>query len=100
MCHATLIALLAASTALAASFHRSDVRVLVHDSEGNAASPAIQRVLAVAGDRIRVDTRAARVNGRTVPGVSKPLLKVCGTWDQIVPEGHYFVAGEETSSHS
>ena len=95
-----VIPFLVASIASAASSYQKGDTVQVHGADGKPASPHIQRVLAVPGDRIRFDTSAARVNGRTIEGVSKRLLKVCGTWDQAVPAGHYFVAGEETRGHS
>jgi hypothetical protein len=35
------------------------------------------------------------VNGLAVQGVSAELLKaVAEPWDQLIPEGHYFVVGE------
>ena len=48
-----------------------------------------------AGDRVHVDKSSITVNGVSVQGVSAELLQgVSEVWDQLVPEGHYFVVGE------
>ena len=95
------VALLTATAAFGAvPPHRNGDRVVVHGADGKPASPAIQRVVAGPGDQIRVGSAGALVNGRKVEAVSKALLKVCGTWDQTVPDGHYFLMGEERQGES
>jgi hypothetical protein len=95
------LALLTATLAFGAAvaYQRGD-RVRVHGVDGKPASPAVQRVIAVPRDQIQVGSAGARVNGRKVDAMSKALLKVCGTWDQTVPAGHYVVAGEEVRNES
>jgi hypothetical protein len=53
------------------------------------------RIVAVAGDRVHIDRTSLTVNGVAVEGVSAGLLRaVTEPWDQLIPEGHYFVVGE------
>ena len=72
---------------------RGDVVRLVAQDNGDRLPDS--RIIAIAGDRVHVDKTSITVNGVTVQGVSAELLKaVSETWDQLVPEGHYFVIGE------
>ena len=68
--------------------------VRLTDQEKGARFPD-SRVVAVPGDRVRIDRSGVAVNGLVVSGVSRELLQtVAETWDQLVPEAHYFVIGE------
>ena len=61
---------------------------------GDSVLPDV-RIIAVPGDRLQADKRGIRVNEQTVEGVSKQLLEQIGeSWDQVVPNGHYFVIAE------
>lgn len=53
------------------------------------------RIIAVAGDRVHIDRTSLTVKGVTEEGVSSEFLKsVSEPWDQLIPDGHYFVIGE------
>jgi hypothetical protein len=58
------------------------------------------RVVAIAGDRVHIDRSSLTVNGVAVQGVSRELLQtVSEPWDQLVPDGHYFVVGERGTTN-
>ena len=72
---------------------RGDTVRLVAQENGDPFPDS--RIIAVAGDRIHIDKSSITVNGEAVQGVSMELLQtVAEAWDQLVPEGHYFVVGE------
>jgi len=72
---------------------RGDIVRLVAQDNGDRLPDS--RIIAVAGDRVHVDKSSITVNGVSVQGVSAELLQgVSEVWDQLVPEGHYFVVGE------
>src|SRR5262249_25582587 len=72
---------------------RGDVVRLVAQDNGDRLPDS--RIIAIAGDRVHVDKSSITVNGVAVQGVSAELLQgVSQVWDQLVPEGHYFVVGE------
>ncbi|HEY2432418.1 MAG TPA: S26 family signal peptidase [Vicinamibacterales bacterium] len=53
------------------------------------------RIIAIAGDRVHIDKSSITVNDVAVQGASAELLQtVTEAWDQLVPQGHYFVVGE------
>jgi len=77
---------------------RGDVVRLV--AQDNGAPLPDSRIIALAGDRIHVDRSSITVNGVAVQGVSAELLqRVSEAWDQLVPEGHYFVVGESGTAN-
>ena len=91
------IACLGAATlqAQSAIYSRGD-QVRVQAASGEPASPPVQRVVAVAGDRIRVEKSALYVNDKLVEGLSPELVATIASWEpQVVPAGHYFLMGEE-----
>jgi hypothetical protein len=72
---------------------RGDVVRLVAQDNGDRLPDS--RIIAIARDRVHVDRFSITVNGVAVQGVSAELLQgVSEVWDQLVPEGHYFVVGE------
>jgi signal peptidase I len=80
-------------------YNRGD-EVRVQTADSRPASPPVQRVIAVPGDQIKIDSKALAVNGRIVTDVSPKLLSVCDSWDQSVPAGHYLLVGEEIRGSS
>lgn len=80
--------------------HAQEVRYVRGDTVRLAAQESGEprpdsRIVAIAGDRVHIDTSSLTVNGLAVQGVSAELLRtVSEPWDQLVPEGHYFVVGE------
>ena len=91
------IACLGAATlqAQSATYSRGD-QVRVQAASGELASPPVQRVVAVAGDRFRVEKSALYVNDKLVEGLSPELVATIGGWEpQVVPAGHYLLMGEE-----
>jgi hypothetical protein len=97
----TSVAVLGAVSALAepVEYKRGD-EVRVQTVEGQPASPPVQRVIGVPGDRVRLDTSGASINGQAISGVSPQLLLACGKWDDKVPPSHYFLIGEELTGTS
>ena len=72
---------------------RGDTVRLVAQENGEPRPDS--RIIAIAGDRVHIDKSSLIVNGLAVQGVSADLLKtVVEPWDQLIPEGHYFVVGE------
>jgi signal peptidase I len=77
----------------APQFMRGDTVRLVAQENGDPLPDS--RIVAIAGDRVQIDRSSLTVNGVAVQGVSTELLQtVAEPWDQLVPEGHYFVIGE------
>jgi signal peptidase I len=99
----TCVAVLSAIAlqAQAPVYNRGD-EVRVQTSDGKPASPTIQRVIAVPGDRLKIDKTRASVNEQAIADadLSPKLLTTCGKWTETVPVGHYFLAGEEVKAHS
>jgi hypothetical protein len=75
--------------------YRRGEQVRIQSSDGKPASPSIQRIVAIPGDRLRADKTGVYVNDEAVAGISPELLGVIGKWEQSVPVGHYFVVGEK-----
>src|SRR5688572_32537819 len=85
----------AAVQAQAANYKRGD-EVRVQSAAGQPASPPVQRVVAIPGDRVRVERTALYVNDKVVKGLSPELVATVGRWEpQAVPAGHYLVMGED-----
>jgi len=86
--------------AQSASYHRGD-QVRVQSAAGEAASPSVQRVVAIPGDRVRVEKTALYVNDKLVDGLSRELVATIEHWEpQLVPAGHYLLMGEEKHNNS
>ena len=84
--------------AQAAEYVRGDMVRLVAQENGNPLPDS--RVVAVPGDRVRIDRSSLTVNGLAVPAISRELLQtVSEPWDQLVPQGHYFVVGERGTTN-
>ena len=94
-------AVLGATSALAAAqeYKRGD-EVRVHTADGQPAAPPVQRVIALPGDQVKIDGKSLAVNDRAITDISPKLLLACGSWDKIVPAGHYFLVGEQIEGGS
>ena len=91
------LACLGAVTAYASdvTYDRGD-QVKVQLATGEPASPPVQRIVAVAGDRIRVSNSTVYVNDHAVEGLSRELVATVAEWEpQVIPAGHYLVMGEQ-----
>ena len=76
-----------------APYARGETVRLAGQQNGNPLPDS--RIFAIAGDRVHIDSSSFTVNGVAAQGVSPELLKTVATaWDQVVPQGHYFVIGE------
>ena len=75
-------------------FQRGD-QVSVQNADGAAAEPSVQIVIALAGDRLRVDQSGVFVNDQRVTTLSPHLVEVLPKETSTIPAGHIFVAGEE-----
>lgn len=66
------------------------------------ANIPVVRIVAVAGDQVRIDDSGVYVNDAPVTWISPELLsKLTKPWEpEIIPVGHYFVAGEERTAVS
>lgn len=72
---------------------RGDIVRLTAQANGDPYPDS--RIIAVAGDRVHIDRSSLTVNGVAVGGVSLEFLKaVSEPWDQVIPDGHYFLIGE------
>src|SRR5262245_42351415 len=50
------------------------------------------RILAVSGDRVRIENSVLYLNGVAVQGISPELLRIDSPWEpEIIPPGQYFV---------
>jgi hypothetical protein len=94
------VVLIAASPWAAAQDYRRGDEVRVQTPDGQPAAPPVQKVVAVPGDQVTIDGKRIVVNSRTVTDVSTELLSVCGSWSKAVPEGHYFLVGEQINGAS
>ena len=75
-----------------ARYVRGDTVRLVAQENGDPFPDS--RIVAIAGDRVHIDKSSLTVNGLAVQGGSGVMQTVVEPWDQLVPEGHYFVVGE------
>jgi signal peptidase I len=94
------IVLGAAAADASAQGYRRGQEVSVKTADGQPAAPAVQRIIATPGDRIRIDGKTIAVNDRALTDVSPNVLLTCGAWDQVVPTGHYFLVGEQVENAS
>lgn len=93
------VILVQATHAQGTTYGRGDTVRLVAQENGEPLPDS--RIIAIAGDRVRIDKSAITVNGEAVEGVSAELLQtVANPWEQLVPEGHYFVVGESGTRNS
>lgn len=84
--------------AQAPQYVRGDMVRLVAQENGDPLPDS--RVVAVAGDRVRINRSSLTVNGVAAVGISRELLQtVSEPWDQLVPQGHYFVVGERGTTN-
>jgi signal peptidase I len=76
-----------------AAYTRGDIVRLSASDDGTLVPDA--KVFAIAGDKIRLDRTSVFVNDIPVNLPSEFLAGLPETmWEQIVPEGHYFVAAD------
>ena len=92
--------LTASTRAQSGTYSRGDMVTLTPAADGTR--PPDSRVLALAGDRLQVGRAGIVVNGVPVADLSREFLADLANdhWDQTVPPGHYFVAGEQRSESS
>jgi hypothetical protein len=89
------------ASAQAPGFQRDDVVVAYrqNDSAGPKIRSIALRVVGVPTDRLRVDNAGLYVNDIPVGGFSRDFLSRVARRPelvpQVVPEGHYFVMGEQ-----
>jgi hypothetical protein len=84
--------------AQAPRYGRGDTLRLVAQENGDPYPDS--RVVAIAGDHVHLDRSSLTVDRVPVQGVSRGLLQtVSEPWDQLVPEGHYFVVGERGTTN-
>ena len=74
-------------------FQRGE-RVLVHQDDGTVAEPSIQTVIALAGDRLRIDRTGVYVNDHKVTTLPSRVVEILPPENETIPTGHIFVAGE------
>jgi Signal peptidase, peptidase S26 len=72
------------------AYQRGDV-VRVH----NVSKPAAFKVVGIPADRIRADETGVYVNDVAVTGFSREFLTRFKREPTLVPNGHYFVLGEQ-----
>lgn len=73
-------------------YQRGDVVRVKSEAESRMVT-----VVALPGDRVRIDDTGVYVNGALVTWISPELLaRLAKPWDpEIIPVDHYFVAGEQ-----
>jgi hypothetical protein len=86
-------------SAQAAVFQRGE-QVLVHHDDGTLASPPRQTVVALAGDRLRIDHTGVYVNDRKVTTLPSRVVEILPPENETIPAGHIFVAGEGGEGNS
>jgi signal peptidase I len=88
----------AAMRAQPETLSRGDLVVLTADADG--MRPPDSRVVAVAGDGLRVSNGGIVVNGEPVSGFSPEFLAGLpdDPWEETVPPGHYFVAADQRTA--
>ena len=94
-----IVVLSAFVQAQSAQYAKDDVvRVKVQDS--GEPTPDC-RIIAVAGDHIRLKKSGVFVNDQIVRDVSETMLNVltATSWPQVIPAGHYVVIGERKSAN-
>jgi hypothetical protein len=102
------LAVIASATIHAQSqtFQRGDqVRVKAPTAPSDPqATPLLLKVVAVPKERIRLDDSAVHVNDVVVTGFTQDFLArvahTPGRTPQTVPEGHYFVMGEQRANQN
>jgi signal peptidase I len=85
---------LSASAQIVQSYNRGDtVRIQARDEMKPSPNP---RIVALAGDRIRIDTSGVFVNEMPVTWVSRDFIAIYGERpvDRVVAEGHYVVIAD------
>ena len=101
---AVIVLLACVVSAQQATFERGDpVRVKPPtDNTQPAATQLLLQVVAVPGDQIRADGSAVSVNDRLVTGFSLDFIARVASRPEmipnVVPDGHYFVMGEQRSN--
>ena len=91
---AVLGAISAGAGAAPQEYNRGD-QVRVNTVDGQPADPPVQRIIGVPGDRIKIDGKTLTVNDRAIADISPQLILACGSWDDTVRAGHYFLVGEQ-----
>jgi hypothetical protein len=76
------------------AFQRGDL-VRVQTAEGTPASPELQIVIALPGDRLRVDDSGVFVNDAEVRWMSSELKRGLPHQSEVIQPGQVLVAGEE-----
>jgi hypothetical protein len=93
VCRLLLVLAIFASTAVQAqspTYQRGDT-VRVRD----VAKPAVLKIVGVPNDRIRSDDAGVYINDVAVSGFSPEFLARARWRNEVIPEGHYFVMGEQ-----
>ena len=87
-----VLAILASTMVQAQSptYQRGD-NVRVRD----VAKPAVLKIVGIPNDRIRSDDAGIYINDVAVTGFSPEFLARARWRTQVVPEGHYFIMGEQ-----
>jgi signal peptidase I len=87
-----------AQPARSVTYDRGDIVALAPDGDGTR--PPNSRVLAVAGDQLRVAKTGIVVNGQPSGGLSPEFLAGLpeDPWEQTVPPGHVFVIADQRSA--
>ena len=81
------------------SYQRGDtVRMVSRDQTKSSPDP---RIIAVAGDRVRINTSGVFVNEIPLTWVSRDFAANYGArpWDSMVPEGQYVVIADYRQNH-
>src|SRR5688572_9984658 len=81
------------------SYNRGDtVRLLSRDQMKPTPDP---RIIAVGGDRVRIDKSGVFVNEIPLTWVSRDFAANYGErpWDSMVPQGHYAVIADYRQNH-
>ena len=82
------------------SIHRGDVVVFLYP--GDHTKSYIKRVIALPGDRLRIDRGTVWLNGRPLPEKYVPdeFRDLRSMEAMVVPAGHYFMMGDHRSISS
>ncbi len=80
------------------SYHRGDTVRLQLKGQKPTPDP---RIIAVPGDRVRINTSGVFVNDIPLTWVSRDFTANYGTrpWDSMVPEGQYVVIADYRQNH-
>jgi signal peptidase I len=81
------------------SYNRGDT-VRLHSRDQMRPTPD-PRIIAVGGDRVRIDTSGVFVNEIPLTWVSRDFAANYGErpWDSTVPDGHYAVIADYRQNH-